>query len=147
MRKKRISKKKKEIILISACLLGVRCRYDAGSRPNRKMLRLAKTVRLMPFCPEQLGGLPTPREQSERLKDRVVTITGKDVTVNFMRGARQTLLLAKIFNVKKAYVKARSGACGAEEIYDGSFSGNLIPGDGVTSELLRKNGIEIVAID
>ena len=132
-----------EPILISACLLGTSCRYDGGSKPVLSVEALMGRYQLVPVCPEQLGGLPTPREPSERQGDTVVTRSGADVTAQYRRGAEQALHLARVFGCKKAVLKERSPSCGAGEIYDGTFSGTLIPGDGVTAALLQANGIEV----
>ena len=133
----------KESILISACLLGVRCRYDGGSKPQEPILRLMEKYTLIPVCPEQLGGLSTPRLPSERLADRVVMKDGTDVTAAYRRGAEEALRLAKLFGCKLAVLKERSPSCGSSTIYDGSFSGRLTGGDGVTAALLRENGIAV----
>lgn len=129
--------------LCSACLLGIRCRYDAKSKPNRKVLELSKKEVLIPVCPEQLGGLPTPRDPSERKGKIVVTKSGKDVTKNFRQGTEQVLNLVKLFGIREAIFKQRSTACGSGLIYDGTFSGRVIKGDGITTALLKKNGIRI----
>ena len=115
----------KEAILISACLLGVRCRYDGGSKPVLSVEALMGRYQLVPVCPEQLGGLPTPREPSERQGDLVVMKSGADVTAQYQRGAEQALHLARVFGCKKAVLKERSPSCGSGEIYDGTFSGKL----------------------
>ena len=132
-----------EPILISACLLGTSCRYDGGSKPVLSVEALMGHYQLVPVCPEQLGGLPTPREPSERQGDRVVMRTGEDVTGRYQKGAEQALHLARVFGCKKAVLKERSPSCGAGEIYDGTFSGKLTAGDGVTAALLKANGIEV----
>ena len=132
-----------EPILISACLLGAACRYDGGSKPVLSVEALMGRYQLVPVCPEQLGGLPTPREPSERQGDLVVMKSGADVTEQYQRGAQQALHLARVFGCKKAVLKERSPSCGAGEIYDGTFSGKLTPGDGVTAALLKANGIEV----
>ena len=132
-----------ENILISACLLGVGCRYDGESKPLMQTVALMERYHLIPICPEQLGGLPTPRDPSERLGGAVVTKQGADVTAQFSRGAAQVLHLARLFGCKIAVLKARSPSCGSGTIYDGSFSGRLTPGDGVTAALLRENGITV----
>ena len=132
-----------ENILISACLLGVGCRYDGESKPLMQTVSLMERYHLIPICPEQLGGLPTPRDPSERLGGAVVTRQGADVTAQFSRGAAQALHLARLFGCKIAVLKARSPSCGSGTIYDGSFSGRLTPGDGVTAALLRENGITV----
>jgi len=135
------SKKKK---LISACLLGIKCRWDGKKKPNKKAINLARKEILIPICPEQLGGLSTPREPAEQKGKKVVTKSGKDVTGNFRRGAEQVLQLAKVFSVKQAILKQKSPSCGCGKIYDGTFSDRLIEGDGVTTALLKKNGIRVI---
>lgn len=130
-------------ILVSACLLGCRCRYDGQEKACPAVLRLLERHTLVPCCPEQLGGLPTPRIPSERVGDRVLTCDGQDVTDAYRRGAEEALKLAKTFGCACAVLKERSPSCGCGEIYDGSFCGKLISGDGVTAELLLQNGIPV----
>ena len=130
--------------LCSACLLGVKCRYNGKSALNRKVVALLKAEVLIPICPEQLGGLPTPRETAEIRGKRVITRSGKDVTENFLRGAQQALKLAKLFGVKEAVLKQGSPSCGCGRIYNGTFSGKTVKGDGVTTVLLKKNGIKVI---
>ncbi|MEM2911805.1 MAG: DUF523 domain-containing protein [Candidatus Bathyarchaeia archaeon] len=131
--------------LCSACLLGIRCRYNGRSALNQKVIKLLRKETLIPVCPEQLGGLPTPREPAELKGGRVITKSGKDVTENFVRGAKQVLKLAKLFNVNEAVFKQGSPSCGCGRIYDGTFSGKTIKGDGITTALLKKNGIKVVS--
>jgi uncharacterized protein YbbK (DUF523 family) len=131
--------------LCSACLLGVECRYDGKSKTNRKVLQLSKKEALIPICPEQLGGLPTPRTPAEQINDKVFTRAGKDVTLNFIQGAKEVLKIAKIYGVNEAILKQRSPSCGCGQIYDGTFSGKIIKGDGVTTALLKKNGINVLS--
>lgn len=131
--------------LCSACLLGAKCRYDGKSKLNKKVIKLLKKEILIPVCPEQLGGLPTPREPSEKQGKRVITKSGKDVTKNFENGARQTLDLAKLFNIKEVILKQRSPSCGSGQTYDGTFSDSIIKGDGVTTSLLKRNGIKVIS--
>lgn len=131
-------------ILVSACLLGLGCRYDGASRPCPAVIALAEKHELIPVCPEQLGGLPTPRKPAERQGDRVCTREGGDVTEHYRRGAEETLRLARLLDCKYAVLKERSPSCGTGEIYDGSFSGRLIPGGGVAVSLLRENGVTVV---
>ncbi len=135
---------KEDSILCSACLLGVRCRYDGESKPDDKVLALMEKESLIPVCPEQLGGFSTPREPAEQKGDRVITKSGKDVTASFIKGAEQVLGLAKLFGIKKVILKQKSPSCGCGKIYDGTFSKTIIKGDGVTSALLKKNGIEVM---
>jgi len=137
-------KSKRKIRLCSACLLGIKCRYDGKSKPNKKVIELSKKEILIPVCPEQLGGLPTPREPAEQRRKKVITKTGKDVTKSFMQGAKEVLKLAKLLNVKEAILKQRSPSCGCGQIYDGTFSDRIIKGDGITTSLLKKNGIKVI---
>lgn len=130
--------------LCSACLLGINCRYDGKIIPNNEVIRLAKREILIPVCPEQLGGLSTPREPSEQNGGKVITISGVNVTCNFIKGAEQVLLLAKIYGIKEAILKQESPSCGCGRIYDGTFSNRLIQGDGVTTILLKKNKIKVI---
>jgi len=131
--------------LCSACLLGVKCRYDGKCKPNEKVLALSKKEVLIPICPEQFGGLPTPREPSEQRGKEVITKSGKSVTDNFQNGAEEVLKLAKLYNVKEVILKQRSPSCGSGQIYDGTFSGTIIEGDGVTTALLKRNGIKVIS--
>ena len=132
-------------MLISGCLLGLACRYDGESRPLSKELlkALAREFHLIPVCPEQLGGLSTPRNPAERVKERVISNAGKDVTGEYQNGAEEVLRLAKLLDCRVALLKEKSPACGNGWIYDGSFQKELIPGDGVSTELLKKNGIRV----
>lgn len=129
-------------VLVSMCLLGVSCRYD-GRAKGVDLGAMADKCELIPVCPEQLGGLPTPRTPSERRGDRVVSREGADVTAEFRRGAAQAALLAERFGAKYALLKARSPSCGVREIYDGSFTGAIIPGAGVAAEALCGLGIKL----
>ena len=131
------------VVLISLCLLGTSCRYDGGDNAVPGMCRLMDRCRLVPVCPEQLGGLPTPRTPAERRENRVVTRDGGDVTSAFERGADEVCRLAGFFGAKYALLKARSPSCGAGEIYDGSFTGTRVPGDGLTAERLRAMGLQL----
>ena len=130
-------------ILISACLLGVRCRYDGASKSHPLMEELAGKHTLIPVCPEQLGGLPTPRPPAERQGDRVTAVTGMDVTEQYRRGAEETLRLCRFFGCEAAVLKEKSPSCGCRSVYDGTFTGALRGGKGVTAELLEVNGIPV----
>jgi uncharacterized protein YbbK (DUF523 family) len=130
--------------LCSACLLGIKCRYDGKSARNRKVIMLLKAETLIPVCPEQLGGLPTPREPAEIRGERVFTRSGKDVTENFERGAGEVLKIAKLYGIKEAIMKQGSPSCGSGRIYDGTFSGKTIKGDGITAAVLKENGIKVI---
>jgi uncharacterized protein YbbK (DUF523 family) len=135
---------KTENILVSACLLGVNCRYDGGNGKREEVLSLMEHYNLIPVCPEQLGGLMTPREPAERQKDGLVrNQQGQDVTSFFKNGAEETLRIGKLYGCKRAILKERSPSCGHGVIYDGTFSGSKIDGSGMTAELLEKHGIEV----
>lgn len=133
-----------ENVLVSACLLGIGCRYDGKHKANSEVLKLGEKYNLIPVCPEIYGGLPTPRVPSERIGDKVMMKNGSDVTENYQRGAREALELCRIYNIKTAVLKERSPSCGKGEIYDGTFSGTLTERDGVTAELLMANGIQVL---
>lgn len=130
-------------LAVSACLLGVRCRYDGAARPHPLARALAGRHQLVPVCPEQLGGLPTPRPPAERRGHLVVTREGGDVTEQYRRGAEETLYLCRRLGCQGAVLKERSPSCGCREIYDGAFSGALVPGEGVTAEVLRQAGLPV----
>lgn len=129
-------------LLISACLLGVCCRYDGASKAHPLAGELAKRHTLVPVCPEQLGGLATPRPPAERRGDRVATRDG-DVTEQYRRGAEETLRLCRLLGCGAAVLKERSPSCGRGVIYDGTFTGTLTAGDGVAAELLCAHGIPV----
>jgi len=131
------------VILVSACLIGCECRYKGDNCTDKRILELAKENTLIPVCPEQLGGLATPRLPSERQGNRVVMKDGTDVTANYIKGAEQTLMIAKQLDIDFAILKAKSPSCGCGLIYDGSFSGTLISGKGVTAQLLADNGFSV----
>ena len=135
----------KERLLISACLLGFRCKYDGSTNtlPAETLAALREKYELVPVCPETAGGLPIPRAPSERRGGRVVTREGKDLTAEYENGARTALTLAGRCGCRKALLKERSPSCGAGEIYDGSFSHTRIPGDGVAAEALRAAGLAL----
>ncbi len=130
-------------ILVSACLLGVECRYKGDSCPCQKVIDLIDGNELIPVCPEQAGGLPTPRTPSERVGDKVIMQDGNDVTAEYRKGADTALYLARKFNVDYAVLKANSPSCGKGMIYDGTFTGSKCEGNGVTAELLINNGYTV----
>ena len=133
----------KEKLLVSACLLGENCKYNGGNNYTPAVEALRERFEIIPVCPEQLGGLPTPRTPSERVGDKVLTRDGRDVTEAFRRGAAKTLAIAQAEGVTRALFQVRSPSCGCGTIYDGTFSGKLVPGKGVTAQLLEQSGIEI----
>ena len=137
------------MFIVSACLAGYRVRYDGNTVPNQEIVALMQQGKAIPVCPEMLGGLPCPRTPSERTADgtRVLMRDGTDVTEAFQRGAAETLRMAKLYGCTHAILKARSPSCGCGAIYDGTFSGTLKTGDGVTAALLKENGITVEVKD
>ena len=134
----------KEKILISACLLGVNCKYNGENNYNKELIdKLKEKYDLIPICPEIMGGLSTPRNPAEIKDKRVFNNQGDEVTAFFQKGAEEALKIAKILNVNKAILKSKSPSCGKGLIYDGSFSSTLIEGNGITTELLLKNNIQV----
>lgn len=134
-------------ILVSACLLGRSCRYDGKSKPCKAAIDLSKKHNLIPVCPEMDGGLSCPRTPCERVGDKVVSKNGEDRTFEYNKGAEIAVETAKKYGCKYAIMKAKSPACSSTEIYDGSFSGTLVKGNGVAAELLKNNGIIVFTED
>ena len=132
-----------ENILVSACLLGVACRYDGKRKPNEAVIALKEKYNLIPVCPEIMGGLPTPRLPSEIRGETVIMENGEDVTDKYSKGAEETLRLARLFGCGKAMLKEKSPSCGSGRIYDGTFSKTLTEGNGVTAGMLLANGIRV----
>lgn len=141
--------------LCSACLLGIKCAWDGKDRKNEKVIELSKREILIPVCPEQLGGLPTPRIPSEIQgcsgekvldgKCKVKNKSGEDVTEQFIKETKETLKIAKLLGIEEFIAKSKSPSCGCGKTYDGTFSGKLIDGDGVATALLKRNGIKIIS--
>ena len=130
-------------LLVSSCLLGTPCRYDGRSKADARVRALAGRYELISVCPEQLGGLPTPRVPSERSGERVITADGRDATAEYRRGAEAALALCLQHGCAAAVLKEKSPSCGVGEIYDGTFSRRLIALSGVTAELLKAHGIAV----
>ncbi len=141
------------MILVSACLLGINCRFDGQCRINEALLSSLKGTYYIPVCPEQLGGLPTPRSRAwitdgdgdDVLAGRssVVNEAGGDVTAQFIKGALETEKLVALFNIKKAYLKSKSPSCGAGKIYHGK---DLVTGNGVCAALLLKKKVALISL-
>ena len=141
--------------LISACLCGVNCKYNGKNNLNNRCLELLREEKDILVCPEQLGGLSTPREPAELIGNtrevlegidgKIISISGKDVTEEFLKGAKETLKIAKAIGAKKAILKEGSPSCGCNFIYDGSFSGNKIRGKGLTAYMLEREGIKVIS--
>ena len=134
----------KKNLLVSACLLGERCRYDGKSKPCERVIALSDTYNLIPVCPEVMGGLPTPRTPSEICGERVLMKDGRDVTENYNRGAQKALEIARENRCTVAILKEKSPSCGSGLIHNGLFDGGLIAGDGIAAKLLKSEGIRVL---
>jgi uncharacterized protein YbbK (DUF523 family) len=135
-------------ILISACLLGVNCKYNGKNNKVENLIEQMNNVTLIPVCPEQLGGLTTPRPPAELNGEAsVFSNEGIDVTAQFTFGAEETLKIAKLYHCEYAILKERSPSCGSNQIYDGSFQGKVKEGEGVTATLLKQNSITVYSED
>lgn len=136
-----------EKILVSACLLGHKVRYDGNCQllVNDVLDKWQKQGRLLTLCPEVEGGLPVPRPPAEivQLEHKVLTEEGSDVTAEFSLGAQKALAFCQLHNIRYALLKESSPSCGSTMIYDGSFSGTKILGAGITSQLLQANSINV----
>ena len=135
----------KKKLLISACLIGENCKYNGGNNRLSVIDSLAEKYELIPACPEQLGGLSTPRKPSEIVGDRVVNNIGDDVTAEFIRGANKTLEIAKSNGCFACLLKERSPSCGVKNIYDGNFKNKTVKGSGITTQLLKFHGFMVVS--
>lgn len=143
------------MILVSACLLGINCKYNGDNNKDLKVLEYLKDKEFIIVCPEQLGGMSTPRDPSEIIRldgDAVINgetsvITNKrlDVTRKFKLGANETLKIAKLYNCTEAILKEGSPSCGSNYIYDGTFTSKKRDGIGVTTSLLKHNGIKVIS--
>ncbi|HPQ43980.1 MAG TPA: DUF523 domain-containing protein [Syntrophales bacterium] len=131
------------MIIVSACLAGIPCRYDGKRNTRKKIQELVREGKAIPVCPEQLGGLPTPRPASEIQSGKVVNTEGRDVSHEFRRGAEIVLAIAQEYGCEEAILKSRSPSCGKGTIYDGTFSGKTVSGNGITADLLIRNGIKV----
>ena len=134
-------------VAISACLLGAPVRYDGGSKPIDEVIELARKVDVVRVCPETASGLPVPRPPAEQLGGRVLLADGRDVTEDFSRGAQKCLDVVRRSPVSLAVLKAKSPSCGVGLVYDGTYSGRLVPGQGVFAERLEKEGVCVVTED
>ena len=130
-------------VLVSACLLGVSCRYDGQSKAYPLMDELCRRHEVVPVCPEIFGGLPTPRVPAERQGERVATKTGGDVTAEYRRGAGEAVRLAQTLGCTVAVLKERSPSCGCGKVYDGTFTKTLMDGDGLTAKALKELGLTV----
>ncbi len=137
------------MILVSACLAGVNCRYNGGSSEDKLIAELVRQGKAIPVCPELLGGLSVPRPSCELVRDpekshlRVLSRDGRDFTAEFTKGAKKALAVAKALGCEKAILKSRSPSCGCGLVYDGTFSGKLVSGNGLAADLLASHGIKV----
>lgn len=131
------------MIIASACLAGISCRYDGKSKPDDKIVNLAKAGMAILVCPEQLGGLPTPRMPCEIVGDSVLRKDGADMTKHYVQGANEALNIAKLAGCKTAVLKSKSPMCGCGKVYDGTFTKTPVSGDGVFTKLLKQNKIQV----
>ena len=133
-------------ILVSACLLGEKCKYSAMSNYNQNVVDFLREsgAEAVPVCPEVMGGLPTPRACAEIRGGRVVTKDGTDVTAQFQKGAEEALRMARENHCGSAILKERSPSCGSGAVYDGTFTGTLKQGNGITARLLEQAGIRVL---
>lgn len=131
--------------IVSACLAGVNCKYSGGNNLHPKVVELLKKGEAVLVCPEQMGGLATPRIPAEITGDKVINKAGEDVTLQFSKGAQIALQIAEMTEASAAIFKERSPSCGVSQIYDGTHSGNLTKGEGLTTQLLRKHGIKVIS--
>ncbi|MGI6108655.1 MAG: DUF523 domain-containing protein [Eubacteriaceae bacterium] len=134
-------------LLVSACLAGIPCRYDGKSTPVPEIVELVRTGKAVPFCPECEGGLETPRTPAEIRGDRVKTADGRDVTAAYNAGAQKAVETARADGICTAVLKSKSPSCGCGMVYDGSFTGKLIPGDGRTAAALKQAGVNVLTED
>ena len=132
------------MIFVSACLLGENCKYSGGNNRNEAVISFLNDKEYLAVCPERAGGLPSPRPPAEIRDGRVIDKEGKDVTAEFLLGAKKTVAVAKKHHPELCILKANSPSCGCGEIYDGTFSGRKISGNGKTTELLLKNGFSVI---
>ena len=139
-----MSERKDGPIIVSACLAGLETNYKQEAMPHPEVVRLVEEGKAIPVCPEQLGGLSTPRTTAERVGDVVVTKDGKDVTEQFKKGAGMVAQLVQLTGTRRCILKANSPSCGVGKCYDGSFTGTLMDRDGVTAETLRPLDVELL---
>ena len=130
-------------IMVSACLLGRRCKYNGGDNFNEALARFLEGHEVVPVCPEVAGGLPVPRRRSEIVSGAVMNDAGESVDAAFRAGAAECLQIAKDEGIDLAILQPRSPSCGVKQVYDGSFSGRLVDGSGVFAALLKENGFRV----
>lgn len=135
------------MVIVSACLAGVECRYNGQAFSAPKVIQMVKRGQAIPLCPEILGSLPTPRPAAEQCNGRIISMDGQDFTYEYTAGAVIALNIAKLVGCKKAILKSKSPTCGSGTIYDGTFSGKLVKGEGLFCKLLREENVEVMSED
>ena len=131
-------------IMVSACLLGQNCKYSGGNNRDERVLAFLEGHEVIPVCPEVMGGLPTPRPPAEIVCGEVINKLGKSVDREYRLGAQKALEIARRERIDLAILQSRSPSCGVKEIYDGTFSGTRIPGQGICAALLMENGFAVL---
>ena len=134
-------------ILVSGCLLGENCKYNGGYNYSEKVAEYIKGHEVISVCPECLGGLPTPRVPAEIVNGVVTNREGQNVDAEFRKGAEIALEIAQKEQIDVAILQSRSPSCGVKQIYDGTFSGTRIDGQGVYARLLKENGIPMMDVE
>lgn len=132
------------MIVVSECLLGINCKYNAENNLCKPLVEFAKKGMVIPVCPEQLGGLPTPRIPAEIINNRVEDKNGKDVTENFVKGAEEAFKIVDLVKPELVILKAKSPSCGYKKIYDGSFTNRIIEGNGIFAKKLIEENYKII---
>ncbi|WP_010135037.1 DUF523 domain-containing protein [Ochrovirga pacifica] len=130
--------------IVSACLANIPCRFDGKAKPNQQIIELVAQGKAITVCPEELGGLSTPRISAEKLGDKIINKNGEDVTQQYQNGALKALNIALENKCTEAILKSKSPSCGCGKIYDGTFTGQLVHGDGVFCKLLKKHHLKIL---
>ena len=133
--------------IVSACLAGVTCRYDCKAKERQEVVEMVKKGEAIPVCPEQLGGMSTPRPPSEEYKGQFYTKEGKNVTEQYVRGANEALKIAKMVGCTEAFLKSKSPMCGLGETYNGEHNGMMVQGDGLFARVLKEAGIKVTKIE
>ncbi|SFM02822.1 Uncharacterized conserved protein YbbK, DUF523 family [Pelosinus propionicus DSM 13327] len=131
------------MIIVSACLAGVECRYNGSACSVPQIVDMVIQGKAIPICPEILAGLPTPRPPVEQIKGKIISLNGDDQTDPYTAGAQMGLEIAVVSKCKKAVLKSKSPTCGSGRIYDGTFSGTIVSGDGIFAKMLKEKGIEV----
>lgn len=133
--------------IVSACLAGFHCRFDCASKEREHIRVMVEKGEAIAVCPEQMGGLPTPRIPAEQIGTKVISKAGDDVTAAYELGAQEALKMALLTGATEAHLKSRSPMCGPDKIYDGTFTGTLIEGDGIFAKLLKEKKIKVISVD